>query len=229
MSNYNGQFQDSGANILLPTPHSYANIEGATASQAYVVGQMVVFNNRLCEVTSAISSGDTFTIGSNIAYKNVGDIGKQLVASDGKGFYFDVKDGKYGFYPSASKTASEFVPFGGSIDNLTISNPIKSTAHASSTWKGPSFTIPDTYVGKTIYVVGPMYPTQFGGYNDQTSGNVDTAHVSGCTVELVKKVINGSGRVDTALYKVTDIQSGAVFAALAQGNQEVVFTIICEE
>lgn len=113
MSNYNGQFQDSGANILLPTPHSYANIEGATASQAYIKGQMIVFNNRLCEVTSAITSGDTLTIGSNIAYKNVGDIGKQLVATDGTGFYFDVKDGEYGFYPSASKLPEEFVPFGG--------------------------------------------------------------------------------------------------------------------
>lgn len=130
MSNYNGQFQDSGANILLPTPHSYANIEGATASQAYLVGQMVVFNNRLCEVISAISSGDTFTIGSNIAYKNVGDIGKQLVASDGTGFYFDVKDGAYGFYPSASKTASEFVPFGGSqvaTGTGTLTNNVETT------------------------------------------------------------------------------------------------------
>ena len=114
MSNYNGQFQDSSANILLATPHSYANIEGSTASQAYVKGQMLVYNNRLCQVIAPISSGNTLTIGTNIAYKNVGDIGKQLVASDGKGFYFDVKDGSYGFYPSASKVASEFVPFGGS-------------------------------------------------------------------------------------------------------------------
>ena len=114
MANYNGQLQDSSSNVLLPTPHSYANVEGSKASQAYAKGDMLVYNNRLCKVTAAIAANNNLTIGTNIAYKNVGEIGKELVASDGKEFYFDVKDGQYGYYPSASKTASEFVPFGGS-------------------------------------------------------------------------------------------------------------------
>lgn len=114
MSNYQGRLEDSQANKLLVTPHSMANIEDSdTASQIYTVGNMLVFNNRLCKVTAAIAQGDTLEVGTNIAYKGINDIGQQLCASDGKEFYFDVKDGTYGYYPSAAKVASEFVPFGG--------------------------------------------------------------------------------------------------------------------
>lgn len=115
MATYNGQMQDSSSNILLPTPHSMATIEtGTTASQAYAIGDSLVYNNQLCKVTKAIASGDALTIGTNIAYNNVGAISKQLVASDGTEFYFDVLNGDYGYYPSAAKVASEFVKFGGS-------------------------------------------------------------------------------------------------------------------
>ena len=114
MSNYQGRLEDSQANKLLVTPHSMANIEDSdTASQIYTVGNMLVFNNRLCKVTAAIAQGDTLEVGTNIAYKGINDIGQQLCASDGKEFYFDVKDGEYGYYPSASKVLAEFVPFGG--------------------------------------------------------------------------------------------------------------------
>lgn len=114
MSNYQGRLEDSQANKLLVTPHSMANIEDSdTASQIYTVGNMLVFNNRLCKVTAAIAQGDTLEVGTNIAYKGINDIGQQLCASDGKEFYFDVKDGEYGYYPSADKIPAEFVPFGG--------------------------------------------------------------------------------------------------------------------
>lgn len=199
MSNYNGQFQDSSANILLATPHSYANIEGTTASQAYVKGQMLVYNNRLCEVTSAISAGNTLTIGTNIAYKNVGDIGKQLVASDGKGFYFDVKDGSYGFYPSASKVASEFVPFGGSAaENHAITYGASSASSPISCGKCSVFAyaiacssvgIPsdaknihrETYVPNGFYNQACVYYE----LDSLSSGTVVASGGSLCTVALI--------------------------------------------
>ena len=199
MSNYNGQFQDSGANILLGTPHSYANIEGSTASQAYIKGQMIVYNNRLCEVISAITSGDTLTIGTNIAYKNVGEIGKQLVANDGTGFYFDVKDGAYGFYPSASKVPAEFVPFGGSAaENHAI-------AYGSSQATSPitcgkcavfAYAIACSSVGipsnaknihRETYVPGGFYNQACVYYelDSLASGTVVASGGSLCTVALI--------------------------------------------
>ena len=139
MANYNGQFQDSNGNGLLGTPHSYANIEGDTSSQAYTIGQMVVFNNRLCEIISTVAQGDAFEIGVNVAYKTVGQIGEQLIASDGSEFYFDIKDGRYGYYPSASKTASEFVPFKGSL--VDIGNVVYGNISGSHTYTNYPFTV----------------------------------------------------------------------------------------
>lgn len=117
MATYLGHQEDSSGNILLPTPHSMATqIEfGTTASQAYAKGAYVVFNNRLCKASTAIASGDTLAIGTNLVQCSIGsELNSHLQAPNGDEFYFDYKDGKPGFYPSASKVASEFVPFGGS-------------------------------------------------------------------------------------------------------------------
>lgn len=44
-----------------------ATIEsGTTASQAYTVGDYLVYNGQLCKVISAIAQGDTLTVGTNI-------------------------------------------------------------------------------------------------------------------------------------------------------------------
>lgn len=117
MATYLGHQEDSSGNILLPTPHSMATqIEfGTTASQAYAKGAYVVFNNRLCKASTAIASGDTLAIGTNLVQCSIGsELNSHLQAPNGSEFYFDYKDDKPGFYPSASKVASEFVPFGGS-------------------------------------------------------------------------------------------------------------------
>lgn len=185
MSNYNGQFQDSSANILLGTPHSYGNIEGETASQAYVKGQMVVYNNRLCEIIATVSQGDTFTIGTNIAYKNVGNIGEQLVASDGTEFYFDVNDGKYGFYPNASKQSAEFVPFGGSIDltNAVDLNPGQGTSCIINNALDYSLIIA-TGMGSHEYVTGYVNITTTDPTTNKFHNNVG-AHYTGSAATLV--------------------------------------------
>ena len=80
------------------------------------------YNNRLCKVTSAIASGNTLTIGTNIAYTTLGEeLTSHLKATNGDEFYFDYKDGEPGYYPSASKTASQFVPIGGTtLEELTF-------------------------------------------------------------------------------------------------------------
>ena len=45
----------------------------STASQAYSVGDYLVLKGQLYEVTTAITSGETFTVGTNISATTVGD------------------------------------------------------------------------------------------------------------------------------------------------------------
>lgn len=116
MATYNGHNEDSSGNILLGIGNGMtATVEtGSTASQAYTKGALLFFNNRLCKASKAISSGATLAVGTNLTQTSLGaEITSHLRSSDGKEFYFDVKDGTYGYYPSASKVSSEFVPFGG--------------------------------------------------------------------------------------------------------------------
>lgn len=116
MATYNGHNEDSSGNILLSIGNGMtAKVEtGTTASQAYTKGSYLFFNNRLCKATTAISSGATLAVGTNLSQTSLGaELTSHLRSSDGKEFYFDVKDGTYGYYPSASKVSSEFVPFGG--------------------------------------------------------------------------------------------------------------------
>lgn len=122
MAIYQGHNEDSSGNLLLSIGNGMtATVEtGSTASQSYTKGSYLFFNNRLCKAASAIASGATLTIGGNLTQTSLGaEITSHLRSSDGKEFYFDVKDGKYGYYPSASKTASEFVPFGGSLVKIS--------------------------------------------------------------------------------------------------------------
>ena len=123
MAIYQGHNEDSSGNLLLSIGNGMtATVEtGSTASQAYTKGSYLFFNNRLCKAASAIASGATLTIGGNLTQTSLGaEITSHLRSSDGKEFYFDVKDGSYGYYPSASKTASEFVPFGGTTYAASI-------------------------------------------------------------------------------------------------------------
>ena len=121
MAIYSGHNEDSSGNILLSIGNGMtATLEsGTTASQAYTKGSYVFFDNKLCKVTQDITSGTTLEIGTNLAQTSIGtELTSHLRSNDGKEFYFDVKDGSYGFYPSASKVAEEFVPFGGTVSSL---------------------------------------------------------------------------------------------------------------
>lgn len=116
MAIYQGHNEDSSGNLLLSIGNGMtATVEtGTKASQAYTKGQYLFFDNKLCKASTAIAANATLAIGTNLTQTSLGaELTSHLRSSDGKEFYFDVKDGKYGYYPSASKTASEFVPFGG--------------------------------------------------------------------------------------------------------------------
>lgn len=101
--------------------NDFATVESSSVSaHAYVKGNMLVYNNQLYRAKTAIAVGATLTVGTNIEAVSVGTLSNMLTASNGNQFYFDVKDSKPGFYPNASKTASQFVPFGGTMQNLSV-------------------------------------------------------------------------------------------------------------
>jgi len=162
MATYLGHQEDSSGNILLPTPHSMATqIEfGTTASQAYAKGAYVVFNNRLCKASTAIASGDTLAIGTNLVQCSIGsELNSHLQAPNGSEFYFDYKDNKPGFYPSASKVASEFVPFGGSVQySYSVSGANAVSRVDNSSGKYSTLTVHVTsgaaYYNDTTYIDG---------------------------------------------------------------------------
>ena len=98
-----GHFEDSYGNIVLPTPHSYTSVieTSLTASQAYVVGELVTIVipgglNHLYRVKQPITLGDTFSVGTNIEIFNVAILNEMLTASDGTVFTLqDYLDGNY--------------------------------------------------------------------------------------------------------------------------------------
>lgn len=91
MATYNGHFEDSNGNILLPIPSgATATIETSNkASQAYTTGSLLYYNNRLCRVIAAIASGGTLAIGTNIVYTSLGEqTTAHMVAPNGTEFSF---------------------------------------------------------------------------------------------------------------------------------------------
>lgn len=83
----------------------------STASKAYTVGQYLIYNDKLYRVKTAIASGASLVVNTNIVETKAADeIANHLVANN-KGFYFDYKNGKYGYNTSPSRGADTFFPF----------------------------------------------------------------------------------------------------------------------
>lgn len=89
MSTLQGHFEDSSGNLILPwSADVVSNLETTTtASQAYSIGDYIGFNNKICKVTTAISSGDTLTEGTNLSEVSLcQEFSDHMVASDGVAF-----------------------------------------------------------------------------------------------------------------------------------------------
>ena len=64
---------------VMPTTSEIATVETTTtASKAYAVGDLLIYNGTLYKVTSAISSGGTITIGTNVSATTVESLIKTL-------------------------------------------------------------------------------------------------------------------------------------------------------
>lgn len=94
-----GHFEDSNGNILFPiNGGETSNIEaGSISSQAYTKGMYLFYDNKLCKATTAIASGNTLAIGTNLVQVTLGsEISSHLVASNGTAFTFqNFLDGVY--------------------------------------------------------------------------------------------------------------------------------------
>ena len=99
MSQYKGHFEDSSGNLILPIPAgATATVEtGSTASQAYTIGSLLYFDNKLCKATTAIAANATLAIGTNLSRTYLGtELSSHMVASDGTEFSFQtLVDGGY--------------------------------------------------------------------------------------------------------------------------------------
>jgi hypothetical protein len=108
-----------GSNLIAGTE------TGATASQAYVKGQYIIWGGRLWEVTAAIAQGDQFVIGSNLSATSttVGneltELNSRLTASDGLNFRFSTDgEGNYGYLDGDDT----FVPFSSGLNGAEYYN-----------------------------------------------------------------------------------------------------------
>ena len=63
----------SNASAITALSESVAPIETGTATQPYVVGDYLLLNGQFCKVTAAIATGETITVGTNVAETSVGD------------------------------------------------------------------------------------------------------------------------------------------------------------
>lgn len=89
MSNFQGHFEDSSGNLVLPIPAgAAATVEtGANASQAYTKGSYLYHGDRFKKVTSAIASGDA--ISGKVSETTIGtEMAAHFVASNGTEFSF---------------------------------------------------------------------------------------------------------------------------------------------
>lgn len=95
-----------------------ANVEDTTtASQPYTTGEFVVVEGQLYKVTASIATGDTFSVGTNIATDTVGSEITKInndLTDNNKQFKFGYQNGEYGYYKQEGG-ADTFSPFKSSL------------------------------------------------------------------------------------------------------------------
>jgi len=104
---------------------------GATASQAYVAGQYIIWGSRLWEVIAPIASGDAFVIGSNLSATST-TVGNELTELNSSLDDIDIRYNAVSGKPEwRERGAGSFVPFS--------SSPIKSMIVLSYIDESPNY------------------------------------------------------------------------------------------
>lgn len=98
---------------------------------------------------------------------------------------------------------------GGSAE-ITVSNM------SQSFYNDPVINLPTAAINhKITLMVLPMY-SGVGGFNNMNTGNI-TAH-SNCDVEILNRTLESDGHIRQAVYKVTNVKSGATFSIASNGS-----------
>ena len=58
----------------------FATVEGARASQNYAIGDYLIFSDKFCKASSAIASGETLAIGTNLTQTTIGAELKAIIS-----------------------------------------------------------------------------------------------------------------------------------------------------
>ena len=110
--------------------------ETSTASRAYSINQFLVYNNKLYRVIAAISQGASLVPNTNISETTVGAQLTSIIGTNNSQttsintlngqltsgsthFYFDYKNGRWGWNSSAARGADTFHPFRGDSSDST--------------------------------------------------------------------------------------------------------------
>lgn len=140
-----------GTDLLAPTEAT------STTSKPYSVNEYVIYDNKYYRVTAAIPQGGSLVPGTNITEDPVGtaltriigvnntqntnitNLGNQLrsAGASGTNFYFDYKNGKYGWNSSSARGADTFHPFKQAI-------PTPGFISITNEGETASFVVPET-------------------------------------------------------------------------------------
>lgn len=153
------------------------------SSQAYAIGQFLVYNKLLYKVISPIAQGGTLTVGTNIQLTKVANELSNHLAVNGTEFYFDTHDGEFGYNTSESRGADTFHPFKSGVEQATVSISV------SGKWKVGGDGSVSPYCRASVNVNGYTYSFNISyGKRREQQGYVDVAWVSGSNTTVVPLV-----------------------------------------
>lgn len=208
MATYYGIQEDSDGNVLLPVPNGICGIErGASATQSYVKGNLVYVGNRLCQVNSAITSGDALTIGGNISYTSMANQVhniKVFVNNNGELVFTDHTgaDTVLNFsqiYDLGTGTSFNVSSVSG-YRNFTVDNFMVSCQNSSKYFSGQTTNLDNSSVGFPV-----SFSTSFGinsSYNSQT-GIFSTSISCTTSGSARNKPFSGNGSISPHVYLIT--------------------------
>jgi len=146
--------------------------ETDTASRAYSVNEYLVYDSKLYRVRTAISSGGTLVPGTNLTEVSLGgEVHDHLVTTGNIPFYFDYRNGQYGYNTSATRGADTFHPFKtDTVHSVYMSMQLYANNDTHSIWARTTLYVDGA--SKTEVYINYGWPSGGGGSEYATSPTV---------------------------------------------------------
>lgn len=164
---------DKDYDDILAEKSDIGNIEsGTTASRAYSVGELVYVSGTLYRVKTAIASGATFTVGTNVEVTNVSNIIKEVnkgsvsVSSDGTKTFATLLNELYALIDMSKMSIHSKLAVGGYLfTRYTTTLTFTGTSTSSSTLDTRTITIGSN---DSVYYEGVISASGFTSYDIST-------------------------------------------------------------